>query len=153
MPPLLNVPGCTFQVAADRRYSMEHIWVLPATQLVVVMGITEKMVTLFSGPYGIDLPAPGRTFNQGDTFGYAQGFKMSIDLICPVSGTIIAVNKELLAQQIPFDEQPAEGTHIPSLANDTYRSGWMVMMYLNKPEEVKGLLTPEEYVALCAKSI
>jgi glycine cleavage system H protein len=151
MPLLLEIPGCSLKIAADRCYSVEHIWILPVTENSVVMGITEKLVSLLSGPYAVDLRAAGSTINRDDTFGSIQGFKISVDLISPVSGTIISVNKELINSQVPFDEQSAGGEHITALANDAYRSGWLVAMKLDSTEELEPLLSPEQYISLNAK--
>jgi glycine cleavage system H protein len=153
MPPLVAVPGSTFRVAADRRYSLEHIWVLPGSQNTVVLGISEKLVLLLSGPYGIDLPLVGSTFKKGDGFGYIEGFKVFVDLVCPVSGSVISVNQDLISQQVPFDQQSESGEPIPALVNDTYRSGWMFVLLLSSPDELKELMTWEEYVALCSKNV
>jgi glycine cleavage system H protein len=151
MPSLLDIPGCSSRIAADRRYSIEHIWVLPITQDVVFIGITEKLVSLLSGPYAVDLRTSGSVVNRDDAFGSIQGFKISVDLISPVSGTIISVNKELIDSQVPFDEQSGEGEHIAALENDAYRMGWLVTMRLSSIGELEHLLSPEQYISLNAK--
>jgi glycine cleavage system H protein len=151
MPPLLEITGSSSRIAADRGYSIEHIWVLPVTQDVVFIGITEKLVSLLSGPYAVDLRTSGSVINRDDAFGSIQGFKISVDLISPVSGTIISVNKELIDSQVPFDEQSGEGEHIPALENDTYRTGWLVTMRLSSIGELGQLLSPEQYLSLNTK--
>ena len=150
-PPLADVPGCEFQVATDRLYSFEHIWVLPTSNNAAVLGISEKLIAFLEGPYAIDPPTLGQECQLGEPFGHIEGFKTFIDLISPLNGEIIAIDNELIAQQKPFSEQDAEGEPIWSLENDTYRSGWLAMMQLNNSDELGSLLTAEQYISLNAK--
>ena len=150
-PTLLSVPGCTFKVAADRRYTIEHLWVLPTSQNTVAMGITEKLVALLEGPFAIELPVEGESFTKGVAFGFIEGFKLYVDLVCPVSGKIVSMNKAIIEQQKPFSDQDAQGERLPAF-DDPYVSGWLVVLMLNNPQELNSLLTADEYVALSAKT-
>ena len=151
-PPLLSVPGCTFKVAADRRYTLEHLWVLPTSQNTAAMGITEKLVALLEGPFAIELPVEGESFTRGDAFGFIEGFKLYVDLVCPVSGKIVSMNKEIIEQQKPFSDQDAQGERIPAF-DDPYNRGWLVEILLSNPQELNSLLTVDEYIAVSAKTV
>lgn len=45
-PEMLTVPGCEVEVAADRLYVMEHMWVKSITDDIVVIGMTEKFLLI-----------------------------------------------------------------------------------------------------------
>jgi glycine cleavage system H lipoate-binding protein len=42
-----------------------------------------------------------------------------------------------------------EGIHV--MVDDPYGGGWLVVMLLSKPDELKGLLTPQQYITLSSK--
>ena len=94
-------------------------------------------------PTNVILPEVGQRYTQGDTIGALEGQKLLLDLICPVSGVISQVNPYLRAQANP------EGIHI--IVDDTWGAGWMVVIMLSKPDELKGLLTWQQYMEYSSK--
>jgi glycine cleavage system H protein len=144
MPALLPTPGCQSMVAKDRLYSKDHIWVKSITDTICVLGITDKFQLLISNPKYITLPRIGDKLTKDAAFGDIEGMKLSSDLISPVSGTAVDVNSSLLtlASQIialqPIIESP-------------YISGWLVEVQITKPEELKSLMSPEQYVVFTAE--
>jgi glycine cleavage system H protein len=148
MPKLLDIPGCESKVADDRYYSMNQMWVKTINGNLVAIGISEQLDLTLDKPTHVDMPTPGTWLGQNDTIGSIEGYKMSADLICPVSGQIMALNTYLLAWT---PGEVLEG--IPGLTDDPYRTGWLFTMMLSKPDELKGLLSPAAFVSLIAKSI
>jgi glycine cleavage system H protein len=137
-PPLVPIPGCTTFVATDRMYSVEHIWVKTLSNNRIVMGVTDKLQALMDGITKLQLPAIGTTVTRETSFGFSEGFKMSVDLISQVSGKVLQINDELIA--------------LPQLMNtDPYVGGWLIVVQLSKPEELKELITPAEYSDLNKK--
>ncbi len=67
--------------------------------------------------------------------------KMNIELLAPVSGTVLQNNDELITDP--------EST----INRSPYVKGWMQVIQLRKPEELKELLTPDEYISYNAKII
>jgi glycine cleavage system H protein len=141
-PAMVSVPNCASKVATDRLYSKDHIWVKQLGSDKVVVGISD-MLQLLVVPTDIELPQVGKWFLQGDTFGTLHGQKLIVDAICPVSGEILQVNTYLPLQANP------EGIH--SIVDDPYSGGWLAVIHLSKPEELKGLLTAEQYIAYSSK--
>jgi len=140
LPPLITVTGTTCTVATDRLYSKEHIWVKSLSSDTVVMGITHTMVKILDSPYRCSLSQVGITLANGDAFGTIEGWKMTADLLTPVSGTLIGRN--ILA--IGFVGEDG----VISALQDHYRSAWMIVVQLSKPAELNSLLTAQQYAAL-----
>jgi len=57
-----------------------------------------------------------------------------------VTGTVIDVDAFLLETQMKGIFEPVVG--------DPYRQGWMIVVQISNPEELKDLLTPEQYLDL-----
>jgi glycine cleavage system H protein len=128
-------------VAIDRKYSTDNIWVKSLSDNVVVMGITTTMVEILYNPYNLSLSQVGTTLANGDAFGNIEGFKMSADLISPVSGGVIQINDSLISLA-------KQGTPINPMINDPYNSGWMLVVQLSNLAELSDLVTPQRYVEL-----
>jgi glycine cleavage system H protein len=133
---LLDIEGCTSRVADDRLYDDEHTWVKQLEPDVVVIGITDKMALLTDIIKSIDLKSEGAVLRQDDSFGYAHGAKMSVELVSPVSGTVIRKNNALHEEPYGYAEV---------INKWPYDKGWLLIIRLSDPSELDGLLTPEEY--------
>ncbi|MFC1866430.1 glycine cleavage system protein H [Chloroflexota bacterium] len=142
---LLPIPGCTTFVASDRMYMIEHVWVKSITDDKVVIGITDKLQELMDFLSDLRVLEEGETVIRDETFGSGVGSKMAVEFLSPVSGVVLQVNSLL------WNELHNPGNHILNL--DPYVKGWMLVIQLNKPEELNDLLTPEEYINLNAKVI
>jgi len=136
---MLGVPGSECTVATDRSYSADHLWVKSLSANMVVMGITAPMVIILGEAYKLSLS--GTLLSLGDAFGTIEGYKITADLIAPVSGVIVQTNSPLLV--------PAgQGGMIHPIVEDPYNSGWFVVVQLNNPNDLKSLLTAQGYVNL-----
>jgi len=133
---LMEIEGCTSKVADDRMYASEHTWVKVVEDNIAAIGITDKMALLTDIVKAIELPSVGGTVTRNESFAYAEGAKMSVELICPVSGTIILVNNAI--------HEPPYG-YAEVINKSPYVNGWLLVVELSKPEELDELLTPLEY--------
>ncbi len=87
----------------------------------------------------VELPDVGESFEQGDTYGTIESVKAASDLYIPVSGEVLAVNTQLASE--------------PELVNDNcYGDGWMIEILLKAPDQLKGLMTAEKYLAFVEES-
>jgi len=139
LPPMVLIPGCTSHTALDRKYTLEHMWVKMVAENIAAIGITEKMSQMVAFIYSINLPQIGRKYAQGDVLLYVTSSKLSIDLIAPVSGTVLQQDTDIFVDLWY------------RVNGDPYVKGWLVTMQLNQPEEWNKLLTPQEYTDLNAK--
>ena len=130
LPPLIPVPGTKCVVANDGRlYSQDHIWVQSISANQVVLGITDTFVTILYEPYSLTLPEVGTPLLQGDSFGTIEGYKMMADMLSPVSGVVIGRNEILV--------RTGKGGQIWSLITEPFTGGWMFVLQLTKPDELK----------------
>jgi glycine cleavage system H protein len=143
LPPLVAVPNSSCQVATDRLYSFEHVWVKNIGDNVVILGITTSLVEILGEPYKMTFPEVGQVLEQEGGFGEIEGYKVSADLITPVSGEVLQINTFLKASSGGAVMQPVE--------TDPYNSGWMIAVKLSNPGELDGLLTPQGYIQRLGK--
>ena len=124
-------------VPADLRYTKDHEWVrLEGDEATV--GITDYAANQLGDVVFVELPQPGRTFEQFASFGVVESVKAVSDLFAPVSGEIVAANDALSGS--------------PELVNgDPFGEGWMIRVRLNDSAEVDGLLDAAAYDALIAE--
>ena len=140
----MPVPDSTCTVATDRKYSIEHVWVLSLENNIGIFGITTTMVQILGEPYKMTFPDVGRVLARDEDFSTIEGYKLNADLLSPVSGKVIQINTFL---------KSFSGAHVmPPLLDDPYNTGWMIAVELTKPEEINDLLTADGY-ALRVKGV
>lgn len=120
-------------------YSKEHIWVRVEGNHAVI-GITDYAQEELGLISGVELPEDGDDVEQDDSLGSVEAHKTVADIYAPFSGTVISFNQELLDN--------------PALANDDpYDGGWLLEIELNDKEELKGLMSAEDYADYCENSL
>ena len=101
---------------AERRYTKSHEW-LTVDGKTATVGITDFAQSQLGDVVFMELPAPGRKLDVGETFGVVESVKAASDLYSPVAGRIAAVNEKLAAH--------------PELVNtDPYGDGWILKVEL-----------------------
>ncbi len=91
----------------DLKYSKSHEWV-KMEDGVAVIGISDFAQDALGDVVFVNLPGEGDDVTAGEAFGDVESVKAVSDLVCPVTGTVCAVNEELLdaagaAEQAPYD--------------------------------------------------
>lgn len=115
----------------DYYYTETHEWVRKEGDEVVI-GITDYAVEQLSDLVHIELPEAGDTIEQDSAFGEIESVKAVSDLIAPLSGTVVAVNKEVLQE-------------LDLLAQDPYGEGWLMRIKTKEPQEQSTLLDAAGY--------
>ena len=119
---------------AELRYSKSHEWVKMDGD-VAVIGISDFAQDALGDVVFINLPAEGDSVTAGDAFGDVESVKAVSDLVSPVSGTVCAVNEDLL--------------DAPEKLNSDPYGAWII-----KVENVDGseeLLDAAAYEAFCTE--
>lgn len=115
----------------ELKYSKEHIWVR-VERGTAVIGVTDFAQEELGLVACVELPEEGDELEQDDSFGSIEGRKTVAELYAPFSGTVESVNGELADN--------------PGLINDDpYDSGWLVEVALSDPDELKGLMSADDY--------
>jgi glycine cleavage system H protein len=121
------------KIPEDLLYTEEHEYVHKSDAGdVVEIGITDYAQGELGDVVYVDLPAPGAKFGRMEPFGTIEAVKAVSEIYCPVAGEVVDVNTAL------------EGD--PALVNkDPYGAGWMIKLRVKSPDELDGLLGPDEY--------
>jgi len=121
------------EVPKDLRYTEEHEW-LKVDGTKGVIGITQFAQDQLGDVVFVEVPAVGTELEKENTFGVVESVKTVSDLYAPVSGKVVAVNKDLEAN--------------PELVNqDSYGKGWMIEIELSDASQAEGLLSAADYEA------
>lgn len=118
----------------ELQYSKSHEWV-KAEDGVTVVGISDFAQNALGDVVFVNLPAEGDGVTAGDAFGDVESVKAVSDLVSPVTGTVYAVNEELL--------------DAPEKLNSDPYGAWLI-----KVENVEGseeLLDAAAYEAFCTE--
>jgi len=119
-------------VPNDRMYLQTHEWHKLEGD-VVTIGITQFAADELTDITYVALPKVGQQVTAGSRWGEIESVKATADLYSGVSGTVVAVNESLISN--------------PGLVNqDPYDKGWMIKIKASDPQQVKALLSPEEYL-------
>ena len=121
----------TFEVPDDCRFLDSHEWVRREGDTVRI-GISDFAQDELGDVVFVELPSEGDEITKDDDFGVIESIKAVSDLYAPVSGTVTAVNDDLV--------------DAPELVNDDpYGDGWMLDVDLADESELDDLLSPDEY--------
>ena len=116
----------------ELQYSRDHEW-LRMEDGVAVIGISDFAQSELGDVVFVNLPEVGDDTTAGEPFGDVESVKAVSDLVCPVTGTVCAVNEELLDAPEKLNEDPY-GTWIIKVENVT---------------DTEEMLTAAEYQAMC----
>ncbi len=115
------------------QYSKDHVWV-EKEQKSVRVGLSNFAQAELGELTYIELPKPGSHFNASDVICSIDSLKAASDIYAPISGTVTAVNNAL--------NEPSG----PLLINrEPTGAGWILIMKPDNPDEMTGLLSPEDY--------
>jgi glycine cleavage system H protein len=116
---------------ANFHYTKEHEWVRVEGDVGVV-GITDHAQQELGDIVYVDLPKPGTHLDQGKTLGSVESVKAVSDIYAPVSGEVVEIN-------------PLLSTAPEKLNEDPHGDAWLVKIKLSAPDEIKRLLSAEDY--------
>lgn len=118
-------------------YTKEHEWIRVTGETGTV-GITSFAQKELGEVVFVELPKVGDKFNAGEAFGNVESVKAVSELFLPVSGEVIAINDSTV--------------NSPELVNeDPYGKGWLIRIRIKDPDQLRDLLSAEEYDAYTAQ--
>ena len=115
----------------DLLYSQEHIWIRVEGNLATI-GITDHAQEKLGEIISLDLPEDNSSVERDEPFGRIESAKAAVELISPVSGTVIGVNEDITDD-------------IGIINSDPHDTGWMIVVEIECPEELDDLLDTGEY--------
>ena len=115
----------------DLKYTKDHEWIRIDGDTAIV-GISDFAQSELGDIVYVEVETVDEDLDQEEVFGTVEAVKTVSDLFMPVSGKIIEFNETL------EDE--------PELVNENpYDNGWIIKIKMSSPEEVKELLSSEDY--------
>ena len=116
-------------------YTIEHEWVRLNDNRATV-GITDFAQGQLGDVVFVELPAEGTEVTKENTFGVVESVKTVSDVYAPVSGKVVAVNRDLESN--------------PELVNsDPYGKGWMIKIEFSNSNPEQNLLDSDQYAEQC----
>src|ERR1043166_1986748 len=117
----------------DFKYSETHEWIKYSDKKKeAIVGITDYAVKQLSDLVHLDLPKVGASGERGAPFGEIESVKTVADLVSPLTGKILEVNKEVASDLDVLKEEPFE-------------DGWLIKIKPSDPSELESLMTKKEY--------
>jgi glycine cleavage system H protein len=122
----MNVPD-------DLRYAESHEWVRVEGENARV-GITDHAQAELTDVVYVELPNIGAKATAKGQIAVVESVKAASDIYAPVSGTVLETNKAL-------EENPA------LINTDPFGEGWIFVLKMDAPEDVKQLKDAAGYRA------
>ncbi len=121
------------KVLADLKYTKSHEWVKEENGLYVV-GLTDFAQESLGDIVFINLPEEGDDVAAGESFADVESVKAVSDVFSPVSGTVAAINEEIL-------DDPA------AVNSDPYTQWFIKVQDVSDTEELMDAAAYEEFCA------
>lgn len=119
---------------AELKYTKDHEWVKINNNEAIV-GITDFAQRELGDIVYVDITTLGEQVDREAVFGTVEAVKTVSDLFMPLSGEVSEMNKDI-------DSAPE------SVNKDPYGAGWMIKIKISNPDEIKDLLSVDDYKKL-----
>ena len=117
----------------DLYYTADHEWVRMDGDIATI-GVTHYAQGELGDIVFVEVETEGETLEAEEVFGTIEAVKTVSDLILPITGEIIEMNKAI-------DDDP-------SLINDDpFGAGWIIKVRVSNPSDVEGLMDATAYEA------
>ena len=115
----------------DLRYHPEHDWARIEGDKAT-LGITWFAQDALGELVHFEAPAPGANVTQDQSYGEVESVKAVSDVIAPLSGEVLEVNRAVADAPETVNEDP-------------YGDGWLVRVRLSDPGQADSLMDVEAY--------
>ncbi len=119
-------------------YAQSHEWSRIEDDGTVTVGITDHAQELLGDIVFIELPEMDSALEAEQDCAVIESVKAASDIYSPVAGTIIAINEDLV--------------DAPETVNsDPYGDGWIFKLQPSNLDDVKALMSGDDYSAMVAE--
>ena len=123
------------EIPNDLHYTIEHEWIRLKNNRATI-GITDFAQDQLGDIVFVELSAEETELAKENTFGVVESVKTVSDIYAPMTGKVVAVNKDLESQ--------------PELVNsDPYGQGWMIEIEFSNSSPEPSLLSADQYREQC----
>lgn len=119
------------------KYTETHEWVLEEGKIATI-GITNHAKGEIGEIVHVELPKIGAFLKAKDDLCVLESTKAAIVIPSPISGKIIAVNREI-------------STNLDLINKDPEKGGWLCCIEFTEPKELEELLSRLKYYELIKK--
>ena len=123
------------EIPGDLKFMKSHEWARVEGDGKVTIGISDHAQGLLGDLVYVELPAVGDRVEAGNACAVVESVKAASDVYAPVTGTVVEVNEAL-------NDKPE------TINEDAYGDGWIFVVELEEPEQLKELLEPDDYADL-----
>ena len=123
-------------VPSDLYYTADHEWVRMEGDIATI-GVTHYAQGELGDIVFVEVETEGETLEAEEVFGTIEAVKTVSDLILPITGEIIEMNKAI-------DDDPS------LINNDPFGAGWIIKVRVSNPSDVEGLMDATAYEAAIA---
>lgn len=124
-------------IPQNLKYTKEHEWALVEGDTVTI-GITDFAQSALGDIVFLEVPDVGSELKAGATFGVVESIKSVSDLYSPVTGEVVTKNSDV------------EGS--PEKINSDAYGAWLIKVKVKDQNELKNLLTADQYQEFCNTS-
>ena len=115
----------------DVLYSSEHIWVRVDGSMATI-GITDYVQERLGDILSVEFLEADTYVERDETFGSIESVKEVVDLIAPVSGTIVIVNEDIIDDSDIINRDP-------------YDTGWLIIIEMDNLDQIDDLMVASSY--------
>jgi glycine cleavage system H protein len=115
----------------DVLYSSEHIWVRVDGYMATI-GITDYVQERLGDILSVEFLEADTYVERDETFGSIESVKEVVDLIAPVSGTIVVINEDITDDSDIINRDP-------------YDTGWLIIIEMDNLEQIDDLMVAASY--------
>jgi glycine cleavage system H lipoate-binding protein len=123
-----TAPAEWFRVPERVFFHRGHAWAEPEPSGVLTVGLDDFAQQLVGPIKAIRLPEPGSTITAGERAWSIAADSKAVDMLAPVSGTVVAVNPEIERHALLANEDP-------------YGRGWLFKVLPKTDATLDGLLS------------
>ncbi len=116
-------------------YSESHEWVRIDGNIAII-GVSDFAQAEMGDITYVDMPSEGDELTKGEDFGALESVKASSELYAPVSGKVVACNKQV--------------EDSPELINEDPYGSWIIKVEMSDSSELDSLLDSVSYEKIAA---
>lgn len=118
--------------ASEKIFSQDHVWLMANQEGDFTLGISDFAQAQLGDIVFAELPAIGAVTEGGQSCAVIESVKAASDVICPISGEVVALNDAL--------------NDSPELINESpYEEGWIMRIKGDANSLIPGKMTADEY--------
>ena len=124
------------EIPGDLKFLSSHEWTRVESDGTVTVGISDHAQDLLGDIVFVELPELGQSIDAESDAAIVESVKAASDVYSPLSGEVVEVNSLL-------------EDHPEVINSSPYEDGWFYKLKPTDMDELKNLLSPEDYSEVC----